>query len=63
MAKKIQVVDAEPGKFYILYGHLCMCIYREVHDNLEFHVVGEDHYYSPGLTIKVKPVNIFMFSK
>lgn len=61
MTKKINAVNAVPGKFYLLYGYLCMCIYREQYDCLEFHVVGEDHFYTPAQNVKVKPVQVFMF--
>lgn len=64
MAKKIKAEDAELGKFYVIRGKLCFCVadtfgvkgdypFQEVGGNSRFGVVME----------KIKPVNIYMFSK
>lgn len=64
MAKKIKAEDAVPGKFYLIDGKLCFCVadafgekgeypFQEVGGNSRFGVVFE----------KIRPVNIYMFSK
>lgn len=65
MAKKIKVGECKPGNFYIISGRktLFFCLSASEEKELaNFQEVGSDFH----LTIlyeKVKPVNIFMFSK
>lgn len=63
MAKKIKVEECKPGRFYILSGwdklFFCLeneegeCLFQQVGSGFRVGVIGE----------KVKPVNIFVFSK
>lgn len=65
MAKKIHVSDCSPGRFYILseQDKLFFCIWADPKEgHAEFQQVGSD--FRVGVfDEKVKPVQVFAFSK
>lgn len=62
MAKKIKAKDAKPGRFYIIKDTLHMFLGWD--GNIyDFQEVGSSVRHGCGPHDKVKPVNVFMFSK